>query len=171
MKKFFKLFGIIALVVIIGFSMTACDDGGDDDNGGQQQGGVGVTVTVSIEKVNASTFTITLEGAKWGSSFEDGVSGLNYALFAEGSRQVTVTLNSYGSVMTGEQNVADIFELTNTSDTVGTFTLKENYSNVSGTIALNTDTDYAWAILGRTDVDSRKTNTLIINPAKASITF
>ena len=32
MKNFFKLFGIIALVAIIGFSMVAC--GGDDGGGG-----------------------------------------------------------------------------------------------------------------------------------------
>jgi len=169
MKNTIKVFWIIAIVAVIGFSMSACSDD-DGDNGGENHGGVGVTVTVSIEKIDASTFTITLEGAKWGSSFEDGVSGLNNALFAEGSRKVTVTLNSYGSVMTGEQNVAYIFELTNTSDTVGTFTLKEGYSNVTGTITLNPDTDRQ-GILGRTNVDGNKTNTLIINPAKASITF
>ena len=33
MKNFFKLFGIIALVVIIGFSMTACGDSGGDGGG------------------------------------------------------------------------------------------------------------------------------------------
>jgi hypothetical protein len=41
MKNLFKLFGIIALVAVIGFSMVAC--GGDDDNGGGGGGG-GVTV-------------------------------------------------------------------------------------------------------------------------------
>jgi len=34
MKKFFKFLGIIALVVIIGFSMAACGGGGDDDDDG-----------------------------------------------------------------------------------------------------------------------------------------
>ena len=34
MKNFFKLFGIIAIVAVIGFSMTACDDGSDSGGGG-----------------------------------------------------------------------------------------------------------------------------------------
>jgi len=38
MKKFFKLLGIIALVVIIGFSMAACGGGGDDDDNGNGNG-------------------------------------------------------------------------------------------------------------------------------------
>ena len=33
MKNLAKLVGIIALVAVIGFSMTACDDGNDDGNG------------------------------------------------------------------------------------------------------------------------------------------
>lgn len=59
MKNIVKLLGIIALVAVIGFSMTACDNnGGDNDSGnsnggnnqgGQQggnQGGGGVTETI-----------------------------------------------------------------------------------------------------------------------------
>jgi hypothetical protein len=34
MKNTVKLFGIIAFVAVIGFSMAACDDGSKDDNGG-----------------------------------------------------------------------------------------------------------------------------------------
>ena len=34
MKNFFKLFGIIALVAVIGFSTTACDNGNGDSGGG-----------------------------------------------------------------------------------------------------------------------------------------
>ena len=36
MKNFIKLFGIIALAAVIGFSMAAC--GGDDDDGGNSSG-------------------------------------------------------------------------------------------------------------------------------------
>jgi len=41
MKNFIKLFGIITLIVIIGFSMAACDDGNEDnsENGGGGGGG------------------------------------------------------------------------------------------------------------------------------------
>jgi hypothetical protein len=34
MKNAIKLFGVIALVAIIGFSMTSCDDSSDDNGGG-----------------------------------------------------------------------------------------------------------------------------------------
>ena len=44
MKKFSKLFGIIAIVTIIGFSMTACDSGGGSSGGGG--GGKGGSVSV-----------------------------------------------------------------------------------------------------------------------------
>jgi uncharacterized lipoprotein YehR (DUF1307 family) len=40
MKKFFKLFGIIALVAVIGLSIAAC---GDDDDGGDE----GSTITIT----------------------------------------------------------------------------------------------------------------------------
>jgi hypothetical protein len=42
MNKFFKLFGIIALVAVIGFSLAAC---GSDDDGGNTGGGGGETTT------------------------------------------------------------------------------------------------------------------------------
>jgi len=48
MKNLFKVFGIIALVAIIGFSFTAC--GGDDDGdgtGGGGGGGSGGTLTIT----------------------------------------------------------------------------------------------------------------------------
>jgi len=41
MKNMFKLFGVIALVAIIGFSMAACDDGSDSSSGGGGGGGGG----------------------------------------------------------------------------------------------------------------------------------
>ena len=45
MKNFFKLFGIIALVAVIGFSMAACNnDDDEDDNGGTGGNGGGSTL-------------------------------------------------------------------------------------------------------------------------------
>jgi hypothetical protein len=43
MKNFFKLFGVIALAAVIGFSMAACDTGGGGGGGGNTGGG---TVTL-----------------------------------------------------------------------------------------------------------------------------
>jgi hypothetical protein len=48
MKKVFKLFGLIALVAVIGFSMAACDTGGDDDGG---TGGTGGTTNFSLDDI------------------------------------------------------------------------------------------------------------------------
>jgi hypothetical protein len=45
MKSFFRIFGIIAFVAVIGFSMVACDDG--SDSGGGSGGGGGGTLTIT----------------------------------------------------------------------------------------------------------------------------
>jgi hypothetical protein len=49
MKNLYKVFGIIVLVAVIGFSFAACDNGSDDDGGGGGGGGSG----------SGGTFTIT----------------------------------------------------------------------------------------------------------------
>ena len=80
MKNKIKFFGIIAFVVIIGFSMTACDDGGDDDGsitigdftfivfGDRNEGG---NSTISMSR-NGNNITVTgnltkdCDGGTWG---------------------------------------------------------------------------------------------------------
>ena len=47
MKNFAKFLGIIALVAVIGFSMTACADDDDDNGGGGGGGGGGGTLTIT----------------------------------------------------------------------------------------------------------------------------
>jgi len=59
MKNKFKLFGIIAIIAIIGFSMAACDSGGDSSGGG----GSGNT---------GGSGNNSLVGTKWVHEFEDG---------------------------------------------------------------------------------------------------
>jgi len=63
MKKTIKLLGIIALVAVIGFSMTACDNGGDGGGGtetltykgkGETSGD---TYTLTVKKTAARAFT------------------------------------------------------------------------------------------------------------------
>jgi len=54
MKKFFKLFGIIALVAVIGLSMFACGgngtgDGDDEEGEDGSGGGGGITPTITIK--------------------------------------------------------------------------------------------------------------------------
>ncbi|GHV88683.1 hypothetical protein AGMMS50267_10430 [Spirochaetia bacterium] len=55
---FFKAFGVIAIVAIIGFSLAGCDDGKTDEP-------EVTTVTFTLANVDATGFTITVEGADW----------------------------------------------------------------------------------------------------------
>ena len=163
MKNMVKLIGITALIAVIGFGMTACDDG--NDNGGGGGGGQGVTVTFSIDKVDARTFTITQEGAPgWNSSIESTGSDARSYLF---DFNASVTATAAGSGNDSTQYVSNAFDFTITSDTLLTIELRDYYSSVSGTIALNSGQGLVHVV----GVDNNKTNTFIINPAKASITF
>ena len=58
MKKIFKILGIVALVAVIGFSMSC---GGGDDNGGNTGGDT--TVSVTGVTLNKSTLTLTATGS------------------------------------------------------------------------------------------------------------
>jgi hypothetical protein len=60
MKKLFKLFGIIAFVAIIGFSMAACDDGG----GGYNPGGSNSSACPGCGTIGSWTWGSN-EGAHW----------------------------------------------------------------------------------------------------------
>jgi hypothetical protein len=79
MKNFFKLFGIIALAAVIGFSMAACktdDDGGDGGNGGNGGGGGGgggsntIANGTYINERHANT-KIVIQGNSWTLNLND----------------------------------------------------------------------------------------------------
>ena len=170
MKNTIKVLGIIAIVAVIGFSMTACDDG---NNGGDPTYIDGVTVTFSLDKVSATSFTATVEGANWNINMSNpGYSG-SYGLFDTNNREVDVT-PTVGSSFSS--SIVTAFDITRTSDTILTFILKATYSSVGGTIAINT---YTQSLQGCVDVplqeflgvNTYKNNTYVINPAKSSITF
>ena len=59
MKNVFKLFGIIALLAVIGFSMAGCKN--DDDGGGGGSGGLSGTWKGNVAGLTA-TVTITSSG-------------------------------------------------------------------------------------------------------------
>jgi hypothetical protein len=67
MRNFFKRFGIIALVAVIGFSMTACDDGSGDNNNnsGNNNSGDGTNVSVTIRRDSDKIFFVDISGATW----------------------------------------------------------------------------------------------------------
>jgi len=101
MKNLLKLFGIIAMIAVIGFSMTAC--GGDDDNGGDVAvtdvtlspttlsltvGGVAETLTATVSPSNA-----TNKALSWSSSdtSKATVSNGTVTAVAAGTTTITVT--------------------------------------------------------------------------------
>ena len=155
---------IIAIVAVIGFSMMACGD--DDGNGNNNDsGGQGVTVTFSIDKVNNRTFTITQEGAVWDSGIENA-SGIRYFFATDAT--VTV-ISDQGATMGPAVSMAFGDNVTRTSDTVLTLTIPSHYSSVSGTVTLIQERLHLTVDVGSSNYN--KTNTMVINPAKASITF
>ena len=72
MKNLLKVFGIIALVAVIGFSFIACDDGSKDDKGG---GGGTFTLTNIPSEYNGKYMWITFNKNSadgfWGNSESD----------------------------------------------------------------------------------------------------
>jgi len=65
MKKLIKLFGIIALIAIIGFAMAACGGGGGDDPGGQTTGTTtGFSVSGKFNKSASEEVKFTLAQLK-----------------------------------------------------------------------------------------------------------
>ena len=93
MKNFFKLFGIIALVAVIGFSMAACgeDDGGKDGRKDVLDGTMW-QATVYNEDSEASIMTITFNSPNFTLALNNvpqttgtySISGNNVQLTARG---------------------------------------------------------------------------------------
>jgi len=105
MKNFFKariapLMGIIALVVVIGFSMAACDFGGNDDpdsnvnggNGSNGGGGGGTTTNPKITIRNNTGFSIGSILIKPSNSTDWGSNLWGYSYLSDGgSREFTLS--------------------------------------------------------------------------------
>jgi len=73
MKNVLKLFGFIALVAVIGFSMAACPGVDDDDGGGGGDGSLGNTLTIT----NAQVYEWDDVTHKY-VNFTDTIPDLNY---------------------------------------------------------------------------------------------
>jgi len=80
MKKIFKIFGFIALIMVIGFLMAAClseekpGDGDDGNDGGGGGGGTGTKPTVTIKNNTGYTigdiyFKPSTETREWGNDY------------------------------------------------------------------------------------------------------
>jgi len=148
MKNLEKWFGIIALVVIIGFSFVACDTGDNDNTGGN---GEGKTVTFSLNKIDSRTFTVTVDGAKWERNFID----VN-ALLVE----------SYFNPVTSFVTTVDIrwSIIQKPSDSVLKCTLGSTFQTVR-TISFKTN------INGSSVTDGGSSVNYVVNKARSSVTF
>jgi hypothetical protein len=111
MKNIIKLFGLIALVAVIGFSFTACGGGGgDDDNGGSgNQGGNqgdnsggGVDSNWKWTAVTDSTFgTTDIEAIAYGGDkFVAGGQSGKMAYSSDGESWTAVVVSTFGNTNT-----------------------------------------------------------------------
>jgi hypothetical protein len=87
MKNFIKLFGIIALAAVIGFSMAACYFGGSDDPNGNENennGGGSTTTNPKITIRNNTGFSISGIWIKPSNSTDWGSNLLGYSSLSDG---------------------------------------------------------------------------------------
>ena len=151
-KAIYRIAGIIAVAALIMVGMAACDTGGDDDGGG------GKTYTVSLDKVDDRSFTITLEGGQFAST-------------PSFSKIIATDLTAYDTV----NNITDLISINdfgvslNDTKTVVTYTLQSGFSDLTGTVRF-------WDAISGSDFhmsgyDPYKGDTLSIKTGKKSITF
>jgi len=102
MKKFTKIFGIIAMVVVIGFSMAGCDDGsgggtggGTGGTGGGGTGGSGSVPTELIGSWRNSSYPDTLLEFS-SSQFRETNSGTSWYNCRVTGTKIEYDMGSYG---------------------------------------------------------------------------
>jgi hypothetical protein len=87
MKNTIKLFGIIAMVAVIGFSMAAC--GGDDDNGG---GGSPTPFSNTTWNDEMEMMTISFDGSN-GVAWKMGTTDIVRGTYTVSGNDINFTLN------------------------------------------------------------------------------
>jgi hypothetical protein len=117
MKNTVKLFGIIALVVVIGFSMTACDNNGDDtktasatvtaNSNGEIEIVFGIKMGNGADSVSVTTdlptpndnFTLNFGGDRKISGLEVGQEVTVTATVSSGSVSVGIAFNGSHAII------------------------------------------------------------------------
>jgi hypothetical protein len=138
MKNFWKFWGIIALVAVIGFGLAGCKSDSDDDDDdvpgpGPGPGPGGAGVTFALAKVDERTVTVTVAGAKWKAEAE-------WTDILD-TKAIGVTMSNSSS--TSEQP-KDIFTATRISDTVLEMELIEECTGIGFTSEIELRYSASW---------------------------
>ncbi|GHV04299.1 hypothetical protein FACS189485_09380 [Spirochaetia bacterium] len=115
MKNFFKLFGLIAIVAIIGIGLAGCPTEEEDPD---------ITGTIKLTGTGTNSFTLTLEGGpKWiEGSFED----FEVSSYVELDGPVTDAEFAGDPIPASIDDATDIsYTVVRTSDTVLTVTMSK----------------------------------------------
>ncbi|GBU27211.1 hypothetical protein R84B8_00737 [Treponema sp. R8-4-B8] len=114
MKNLTKLFGIIALVAVIGFSMAACSDGSDS------------TTTTT-------TYPVTVNGGSGSGSYTAGATVSISATVPSGQTFTSWTVNSSGAVLANANSASTTFTMPANAVTVTANFTGGSDNNTSGT--------------------------------------
>jgi hypothetical protein len=204
MKNFLKarivpLFGIIVLVVAIGFSMTACDfggnddsnDNGDGDNGGNGGGGGGGTnPTITIR--NSTGYTLSYSWIKpststnWGSdigpTWQDGESKtvtLSQPLSIQRVYDIRLSQNSggggynfrkYGVTISNGMTITFTTSDLNDGSNLPTITIKNRSGKTFDSFYVKPSSSSDWGTsFGSTSNNNDRTITIPIPPSNYTV--
>jgi len=156
MKKLIKLLGIIAIVAIIGFSFSTCND--DDENGG--------TVTFSFAEFGTGVFTVVVDGAKWNET-NTTISGLNMLVSASGMLTANRVSDGYEFKTA---RLEDVFVIDNRTSNVLTLMISPVLFNVRGTLIMPNPNEKIENV-GEHLTNGGYSSTYKVNSVKSSITF
>jgi len=114
MKNLFKVLGIIALVAIIGFSLTACGDDGSDGGNPTTGGGSGTFTVTGIPSQHNGKYALFMGGDEDGDEYLMGFQSINMS-----SGVATLVRIANGSVSLPMWTVAgeQLVRYSGTSDT------------------------------------------------------
>jgi hypothetical protein len=119
MKNKKILLAILAIALVLGMTLVGCKDSPDIKK-------IPVTITYSLDKVDASTFTMTIEGSSW-----------DYYGYPPSIILSNVIQGRLWDSTDPNTSLDNYFTITETSETVITCVLKPEKSGATGTLYLD----------------------------------
>jgi len=151
----------IALALV--FTFISCANNGDKNNGDENGGGGGNKVVIfSLDKIDSKSFKLTVNGARW------NVSKFDVQLLGIFDYYCNVTDTDGDSKWLSGSAVGLPFDYVQNDPNVIIFTLRDYYTNVTGTVGLSDD---GMSIYGSWITDGEWNGDYKANSAKSSITF